>query len=783
MTRHRPPSLTPRRKPKVAGAPPVPNREEILAFIAQSKGKIGKREIARHFGLNQPAKIMLKRILKEMQGEGEIERKRGALISHGALPPVIVADIVERDSLGDFLCLPAEWNEERGTPPKIILHARRIRREAGPAPGVNDRVLIRLEEVGDEDAPTYDAKLIKVLSHQAKRAVGVFRADKSGQGGRLIPIDRKARGVELIIPPGGVNEAKDGDLVSVELDRGSGLGLKAGRVRERLGSTTSERAISLIAIHTHEIPFHFPEAALAEAGRAEEATLKGREDWRAIPLLTIDPADAKDHDDAVQAEADPDPDNPGGFILHIAIADVAAYVTPGSALDREAIKRGNSVYFPDRVVPMLPERISNELCSLKPGVNRAAMGLRIVIDKGGRKLSHSFHRVLIRSAAKLAYPQAQAAIDGQSDETTGPLLEPVLRPLWAAYEALKIARDAREPLDLDLPERKLKLDAQGHVIDVYVPERLDAHRLIEEFMILANVCAAETLEKARIPLLYRIHDNPSLEKMQTLRTFLETIAITLPKQGAVRPDLFNRILARVKDTANAQLCNEVILRSQAQAEYSPDNIGHFGLNLRRYAHFTSPIRRYSDLIVHRGLIKSLGLGKDGLPDVSLDQMREIGAQISLCERRAMAAERETTDRLIALFLSERVGESFSGRIAGVTRAGLFVKLDLTGADGFIPAGTLGNDFYRHDEAAHAMTGSRTGESYRLGDQVKVRLVEAQPMAGALRFEMLSEGRYVKVTRGKSRFRPLEETPRKADKFNKREAAPPRGRNRRGFIEE
>lgn len=307
-------------------------------------------------------------------------------------------------------------------------------------------------------------------------------------------------------------------------------------------------------------------------------------------------------------------------------------------------------------------------------------------------------------------------------------------------------------------------------------------------MILANVCAAEALEKARIPLLYRIHDNPSLEKMQVLRTFLETIAISLPKQGAVRPELFNRILARVKETANAQLCNEVILRSQAQAEYSPDNIGHFGLNLRRYAHFTSPIRRYSDLIVHRGLIKALGVGKDGLPEVSLDQMREIGAQISLCERRAMAAERETTDRLIAIFLSERVGESFSGRIAGVTRAGLFVRLDQTGADGFIPAGTLGNDYFRHDEAAHALTGSRTGESYRLGDSVKVRLVEAQPMAGALRFEMLSEGRYVKVTRGKSRFKPLEEAPRKGNKssgnkFSKRETPAPGRRNRRGFVEE
>ena len=823
MTRHKgPPSAPsqPRRKPKVAGVRPFPTREEILAFIASSKGKVGKREIARHFGLNPANRMLLKRVLKEMQVDGALERERGGLHHAGALPPVLVADVLKQDRNGDLIAVPAEWDEARGTPPQIVLHTPRRGREVGPTPGINDRILVRIEPLGDDDdddedetGPAYSGKVIKVLSHQAKRAVGVFRLGKDG-GGRLVPIDKKARGQEISIPAGvAVGEAQDGDLVSVELGRDSRLGLKTGRIRERLGSTTSERAISLIAIHTHEIPNVFPDAALREANSAMEATLAGREDRRNIPLITIDPADAKDHDDAVHAEYDDDPGNAGGFILHIAIADVAAYVRPGSALDEEALERGNSVYFPDRVVPMLPERISNDLCSLKPGVNRAAMALRVIIDKSGRKLSHSFHRVLMRSAAKLSYQQAQAAIDfasevatssreakstrdkaGNSDDATGPLLEPVLKPLWAAYDALRKARDAREPLDLDLPERKLVLDKQGHVIDVIVPLRLDAHRLIEEFMILANVAAAETLEKARVLLLYRIHDNPSLEKMQSLREFLETIGISLPKQGSVRPELFNRILARVKDTPNAPLCNEVILRSQAQAEYSPDNIGHFGLNLRRYAHFTSPIRRYSDLIVHRGLITALKLGKDGLPETTLDDMREVGARISAAERRAMAAERETTDRLIALYLADQVGASFRGRIAGVTRAGLFVKLDTTGADGFIPASTLGNDFFRHDEAAHALTGSRTGESYRLGDGVNVRLVEAQPMAGALRFEMLSEGRYVKVTSGKGRggkssLRPRDEGGSRTGAFGKRAgftpAKGPSGKrgNRPGFIED
>ena len=396
------------------------------------------------------------------------------------------------------------------------------------------------------------------------------------------------------------------------------------------------------------IPHVFSPAVLSEAEHVKPATMQtantdGREDWRQLALITIDPPDAKDHDDAVHAEIDTSPDNPGGFILTIAIADVAAYVKPGSKLDKEAFERGNSVYFPDRVVPMLPERISNDLCSLRPLEDRPAIAVQVIIDRNGVKKSHSFHRIMMRSAAKLAYAQAQSAIDGITDEITSPILTQVLKPLWGAYDALKKARAGREPLDLDLPERKLKLNEDGTIRDVYVPERLDSMRLIEEFMILANVCAAETLEKQRQMLMYRIHDEPSIEKMNALREFLMTIQIDLSKGGNVRPALFNRILWRVKDSENAPLVNEIVLRSQSQAVYSPENIGHFGLNLRRYAHFTSPIRRYADLIVHRALIKACKLGKDGLPELSLDQLKEMGEKISAAERRAMAC-RARNDR-------------------------------------------------------------------------------------------------------------------------------------------
>jgi ribonuclease R len=512
-------------------------------------------------------------------------------------------------------------------------------------------------------------------------------------------------------------------------------------VVERLGSLKSERAVSLIAIHAHGIPSVFRRETQQEAEAAAPATLSGREDWRHVPFVTIDPPDAKDHDDAVQAESDTAPNNRGGYIVNVAIADVAHYVRPGSALDREALTRGNSVYFPDRVVPMLPERISNDLCSLRPNEDRAALAVRMVIGVDGRKRSHTFHRIMMRSAARLSYQQAQAAIGGRTDEVTRPLVEPVLHSLYAAYEATKRARAERQPLDLDLPERKILLKADGTVDRVLTPERLEAHRLIEEFMILANVAAAETLERARVPLIYRVHDEPAMEKIQALREFLATLDIPFAKAGALRPEAFNRILARVKGRDAEQLVNEVVLRTQAQAEYSAENYGHFGLNLRRYAHFTSPIRRYADLIVHRGLIRALKGSQDGLPD-GVDQkvLAEVAAQISATERRAMLAERETNDRLIAHFLADRIGASFEGRISGVTRAGLFVKLSDTGADGFVPARTIGDEYFRHDETGHAMVGSRSGETYRLGDRVTVKLVEAAPVAGALRFELLSEGR-------------------------------------------
>ena len=717
----------------------VPSREVLLEFIAENPDRASKREIAKAFGLKGDQRVELKQALRALETDGLVEKDRKSLKRPGALPPVTVLDITMRDKDGELIGRPAEWNEELGVAPAVAIRQSSADRAKGKAPvgGIGDRVLAKIFASKDRAGPAYSARVIKLIDRHRDAVLGVVRLMPGG-GARLMPIER--RGEEMQIGPNDLGEAKDGDLVEVEIARAGRLGLTQARVLTVIGSVASEKAISMIAIHAHGIPHVFPQSVLTEAEEARAATMSHREDWRDLPLITIDPHDAKDHDDAVHAEPDPSPDNPDGVIVTVAIADVSWYVRPKSALDREALKRGNSVYFPDRVVPMLPERISNDLCSLREGVDRPALAVRMVFSKEGRKAGHTFHRIMMKSAAKLSYQQAQAAIDGKPDDKAGPLLEPILKPLWHAYEVLKRGRDRRQPLELDMPERKIILKADGTVDRVHVPERLDAHKLIEEMMIQANVAAAETLEKKRQPLVYRVHDAPALSKQETLREFLATIGLTLAKGGNLRSNSFNGILAKALDTPHQTMVNEMVLRSQSQAIYSPENIGHFGLNLLKYAHFTSPIRRYADLIVHRALVGSLGLGEGGITPEEEASLDDIAAEISTFERRAMAAERDTINRLIAHHLAGRIGDEFKGQISGVTKAGLFVTLPQFGADGFIPVSTLGRDYYIYDEAHQALTGERTGLGYRLGDSIEVRLVEAVPLAGALRFEMLSEGR-------------------------------------------
>lgn len=730
----------------------MPSKEAILAFLATAEEKAGKREIARAFGIKGAGKIGLKKLLGEMTREGLITGNRKELREPGSLPPVTVLEITGRDRDGDLIGKPAVWDDEGERPAVLITPGRGEGSSDEQVPlGVGDKILARITRLAEDEADPYrfQARLMKKLPREARRFLGIFRSRPKG-GGTIEPVDRK----ELktwTVQDGDEMDAKDGDLVRFDLQRRGRMKMPLARVAETLGNPKDQRQISLIAVHAHGIPDDFPEGVLNESERLTAPKLDARTDLRDVSLITIDPPDARDHDDAVHAEPDTDSRNPGGFIVTVAIADVAHFVRPGTKLDQEAQLRGNSVYFPDRVVPMLPERISNNLCSLREGEDRACLAVRMIFDASGEKRGHTFMRAMMRSAVKLSYQEAQAAIDGKPSDKAAPFLDGVLKPLWAAYAALSKAREERQPLDLDLPERKIVLNQAGQVDRVVIPERLDAHRLIEEFMIQANVAAAQILEKRKTPVVYRVHDQPSKEKLKSLRDFLDTLDMKIPNPGQLKPEAFNKVLIKAKSLPVTDLVNEVVLRSQSQAEYSITNIGHFGLNLARYAHFTSPIRRYADLLVHRALVRALDLGDGGLTDEEKPLLPDIAQQISNAERRAMAAERETVDRLIASHLADRVGATFSGRIAGVTRAGLFVKLSDTGADGFVPISTLDNDFFHHVEEARALVGSRTGRTYRLGDDVEVQLVEAIPTAGALRFDMLSKGTHGPVKPMKGRL--------------------------------
>jgi ribonuclease R len=708
--------------------PPLPTKQQILDFVRGSPAPVGKREIARAFQVGGADRIPLKAMLKDLEREGALDRgKKRRLSRPGALPEVAVLEIVGTDPDGEVIARPVPWAEDAGEAPLIYMAPDRA---GTPALARGDRVLARLTRTGET---SYDGRVIRRLTAHAKRVVGVYR--RGPEGGRVEPTSRRIK-EEYRIAERDAGGAEPGEIVIADITGGTRLGLPQARIVERLGKLGEPRSISLIAIHEHDIPTEFSAAALAQAEAARPAPLGRRADLRDLPLVTIDGSDARDFDDAVWAEPDADPANPGGWHLLVAIADVAHYVQPDDALDRAAYRRGNSVYFPDRVVPMLPEALSNGLCSLKPREERPCLAVHLWIDADGHKRRHRFVRGLMRSAARLTYEQVQAARDGFPDDLTSPLADPVIAPLYGGFAALLRARERRGTLELDLPERRVLLGPDGKVAAIEPRQRLDSHRLIEEYMIAANVAAAETLEHRRQPAMYRVHDAPDPAKIEALRTFLATLGLRLARGQLIRPATFTRLLADAARTPYASMVNELVLRSQSQAVYSPENLGHFGLALARYAHFTSPIRRYSDLLVHRGLISGLGLGEDGLPPGAEAEFPAIGAHISSTERRAAAAERDAVDRFTAAFLAERVGEIFAGRITGVTRFGLFVALDETGADGLVPVSTLPSDFYDHDEAGHALVGRRWGRSWRLGERVMVRLVEAQPLTGGLLFHII-----------------------------------------------
>lgn len=695
----------------------LPTREQILDFISTSQTPAGKREIAKAFGLHAQDKIALKSLLKDMADEGLIDSAPGrAFHKMGGVPKVTVLRITDAD--GDTIwAVPERWEAEGIPVPRLRVRERGKRGALGPG----DRILARTEEVGNG----WIAHPMKKLARSEEQVLGVVHEE----GGRLYlqGVEKKDR---HSYPISERNGAEPGDLV---------LANKAGKpprifahVTERLGDPFAPRSFSLIAIHRHGIPNVFSDELLAEAERISKQPLGEREDLRDLPIVAIDPADARDHDDAVWATPDDDPKNEGGWKAVIAIADVSFYVRPGSELDREARKRGNSVYFPDRVVPMLPEILSAEVCSLKEGEDRAALACHLQVGKHGELKSWRFTRAVVSIAANIAYEDAQAAIDGTIEH---PLTETALRPLWACWRALYKAREKREPLDLDLPERRIVLDEMGRILSVAPRERLDAHKLIEEYMIAANVAAAKALEAKKAPVMYRIHEPPAREKLVALKEYLKTYDMEFALGQVIKPATFNRILEQVGEADFRDEVMQQVLRSQTQAYYGPENAGHFGLSLGSYAHFTSPIRRYADLVVHRSLVDAYKLGPGGLTPEEAGSMERIGESISTLERRAMEAERETVDRYVAAYLSAHVGEVMEARITGVQNFGFFATIEGIGGDGIVPVRDLGTEYFRYDEASQRLIGDDTGTSFALGQKLPLRLAEANPISGALRFEL------------------------------------------------
>ena len=707
----------------------LPSREALLAWIRENPKSIGKREIARAFGLKGPERVELKHMLRELTEAGELRRRQRRVETADLLPKVTIVIVTGPDADGDLLARPETWDGSDTERPVLLIKPRK----SDPAFGKGDRVLARTFKVEDETVD-YTATPIRRIGRDGNRIIGVYRRAPDG-GGRIEAVGKRAAR-DWLIPKSADLKAEDGELVEAEALMRKRFGLPQGQIVARHGDPTAPRRLSTIALLRHEISNEFPEEALDEARHAMPVTEPGkREDLRSLPLVTIDPPDARDHDDAVCAMPDNDPSNPDGHVIWVAIADVAHYVRSGSALDIEARRRGNSTYFPDLVNPMLPEVLSADLCSLKAGVDRPCLAVRIVLNADGEKVSHRFCRGLMNSRGDLHYAQVQAAKDGDTDVIAADLLE-VIQHLYAAYESAKVARSRRNPLDLELPERQIKLDAEGQVASIDFRDRLDAHRLIEEFMILANVCAAETLEQARQPLLYRVHEEPNPEKLEALRETVETMGLTLARGQVLQTRHLNRLLEQVRGQAGADVVSMAVLRAQTQAYYAPQNFGHFGLNLKRYAHFTSPIRRYADLLVHRALISALKAGDDGMTPEDRDRLSQTAEHISATERVSMEAERDTIDRYVAAYLAERTGAEFKGKISGVSRAGLFVRLHDTGADGLVPISTIGSDYLVHDPDAQTLTGERSGVVYRAGMPVTARLVEAAPISGGLIFELI-----------------------------------------------
>lgn len=724
----------------------LPTKQDLLLWLKDNPNKVSKREIAKAFSITGSYKIGLKKLILDLENEREARSKSNSESFISVIPSTVICIVKGPDKDGDIFLDLLDCSEGEEIP-KIFYFER-----SGSIPvSVGDRILCELTKVEGKDY-NYEAKLIRRISktNNSSKIIGVFRVSSSG--GTLEALSKRLNTI-WTIPRNAVNGSVDGDIVEAEqTSPKSRFGMSKARVISILGKTDDSKAISLIAIHEHSIVNEFSKEALSEAVNSAPVTLVDRDDLRHIPFVTIDPADARDHDDACYVELDLDVENKGGFIVWIAIADVAHYVQPNSLLDGEARNRGNSTYFPDRVVPMLPENLSADLCSLHEGEDRPCLALKMILDSGGKKTSQQFFRGLMRSRGSLVYREVQEAIDGNPSKKIQPILESIIKPLYKCYEVLQNTTKERGPLILDLPERKILLDDSGKVASIEFLDRLDAHKVVEELMILANVAAAEELFNNKSYFLYRIHEEPEKEKVNTLREIVKSCGLSFSKGQVLKTHHLNSLLCNAKETEYSELVSMSILRSMPQAYYGAQPIGHFGLALRRYTHFTSPIRRYADLVTHRAIIETINRGQNPLYEFDPVELEAIGESISICERKSMLAERDTVDRYLAAFFSDRLGLEVLGTISGVARFGIFVKIDESGADGLVPVSTIGNEYFRYNREKQVLVAERTGLVLGLGKRVLVRLVETNALTGGLTLQLISvDGEKLSVGRSKKSF--------------------------------
>ena len=701
--------------------PIPPTMDEVMAYLQTQSGPVTKKELNRAFGSHGDNRANIKKMIRDMREKGLVhtERRGKRIILADRLPERVVVEVTGIDSMGDLMARPLEWLSDMPAPQIII-----TKDKLSPAAGIGDVVQVETKSIGNR---TYHAKTIRRVTAGENHMIGVY------ENGKVYSVDRRLKQAFTLAGLPHTHTLKNRDLVVVEIPLIRVKNPQAMFVK-RIGAADEPFAATLVSIYLHNLPVAFTEQAEKQANRATVPPMDaGRQDLRAVPFVTIDGADARDFDDAVWAEPDTAADNKGGWHIMVGIADVSWYVRPETALDMDARLRGNSVYFPDRVLPMLPEALSNGVCSLKPNEPRAALVCEVWINANGYKIKHKFYRAMIQSARRLTYDEVQAAMDGQTPIVG---LEKEIDSLVGAYKSLQINRQKRGVLEIDVPEKQVILDQKGRVQKIQLRQQLPSMQLIEELMILANVSAAEILEEKGSPVMYRVHDRPSAEKTESLLTALSTLAPGSKLSQTTTAAEFNDILAHNRVKPYEKTINELVLRSQSQAAYSPDNIGHFGLALTRYAHFTSPIRRYADILVHRSLVKALKLGEGALTPAETNTFEDTAHHISATERQAATAELDAVDRYIALYMQDKVGKSFNARITSVTPFGAFIAIEPSGAEGFIPMRGLTGDYYDYEESFQRLVGRSTGSVYALGDKIRVVLKECVTITGGLTFAVL-----------------------------------------------